>query len=115
MRPTISSSKVLKGLRFLTLVLVFATGVATGGVGMVICPYHFAWITDSFFIALNCLNKGKDEQDRINENLPNEACTRLFFLPCTSVNIDVKGELRSFISALGFLLTLRRQILQTLR
>ncbi|KAK0211903.1 hypothetical protein IW262DRAFT_340438 [Armillaria fumosa] len=84
----VPSTKALKGLRFMTLFLVFATGVATGGV------------------ALNCLNKGKDEQDRINENLPNEACTRLFFLPCTSVNIDVKDLADSaIVVVLGALLS----------
>lgn len=82
------SSKALKGLRFVALALVFATGVATGGV------------------ALNCLNKGKDEQDRINENLPNEACSQLLFLPCTSVKINVKDLAGSaIVVVLGALLS----------
>ncbi|KAK0199655.1 hypothetical protein DFS33DRAFT_1456916 [Desarmillaria ectypa] len=73
---SIPPSKALKRLRFMTLALVFATGIATGGVGMV--------------ISLNCLKKSKDEQDHINENLPNEACGQLLLIPCTAVNIDVK-------------------------
>ncbi|KAK0451331.1 uncharacterized protein EV420DRAFT_712388 [Desarmillaria tabescens] len=84
----IPSSKALKGLRSMVLALVFATGVATGGV------------------ALNCLNKAKDEQDRINENLPNEACRQVLFIPCTSVNIDVKDLAGSaIVVVLGALLS----------